>query len=320
MPHHNYQCSALNLKVKIAVLVACSNIPIAFNDRLSPAIRTLFPDSKVAHSARTKATCILNIAVAPHLISVLVMHMTCHAFSLAIDGTNDCELQKMNPITVRIYDISVSKVVTHFLEMCTTTSATAKAIFNAMDHKLVSLLDEGNPWLRCTSFGVDNTSVNIGSRNSLKTRIKIKNPSVHISGCNCHILHNAAQKASEMFVDGTNFDVEELVIDRYYWFDKSTKRKNELQSFCTFCDISYKSLVKHITTRWLSLEIAIDRALKQLPGFLCQMIAHKYNLSDSKQLWKILWQKCTCYFTKLPCQLSHMQINSFSVRNPCFTY
>ena len=123
-----------------------------------------------------------------------------------------------------------------------------------MDHKL---LEEDNPWLRCTSIGVDNTSVNIGSHNSLKTRIKIKNPSVHISGCNCHILHNAAQKASEMFVDGTNFDVEELVIDLYYWFDKSTKRKNELQSFCIFCDISYKSLVKHITTRWLSLEIQL---------------------------------------------------------------
>ena len=46
-------------------------------------------DSKVAsvyHSARTKATSILNIAVAPHLISVLVKHMKCHAFSLAIDG------------------------------------------------------------------------------------------------------------------------------------------------------------------------------------------------------------------------------------------
>ena len=93
--------------------------------------------------------------------------MKCHAFSLAIDGTNDCELQKMNPITVRIYDNSVSKVVTHFFDMCTST--TAEAIFNAMNHKLVSLLDEDNPWLRCTSFGVDNTSVNIGSRNSLKT-------------------------------------------------------------------------------------------------------------------------------------------------------
>ena len=113
---------------------------------------------------RTKATSILNIAVAP---LNLVKHMKCHAFSLAIDGTNDWELQKMNPITVRIYNNSVSKVVTHFLDMCTTTSATAEAIFNVMDLKLVSLLDEDTPWLRCTSFGVDNTCVNIGSRNSL---------------------------------------------------------------------------------------------------------------------------------------------------------
>ena len=64
--------------------------------------------------------------------------------------------------------------MTHFLDMSTTTSATAEAIFNVMDHKLVSLLDEDNPWLRCTSFGEDNTSVNIGSRNSLKTLIKLR--------------------------------------------------------------------------------------------------------------------------------------------------
>ena len=35
------------------------------------------------------------------------------------------------------------------------------------------------------------------------------------------------QKASEMLVDGMKFDVEELVIDLYYWY-KSTKHKNEL--------------------------------------------------------------------------------------------
>ena len=40
----------------------------------------------------------------------------------------------------------------------------------------------------------DNTSVNVGSCNSLKTRIKVKNPSVHISGCNYHILHMQLNK------------------------------------------------------------------------------------------------------------------------------
>ena len=46
----------------------------------------------------------------------------------------------MNPITVQIYGNSVSKVVTHFFDMYTTTSATAEAIFNVMDHKLVSFI------------------------------------------------------------------------------------------------------------------------------------------------------------------------------------
>ena len=36
----------------------------------------------------------------------------------------------MNPITVQIYGNSVSNVVTHFLDMYTTTSATAEAIFS----------------------------------------------------------------------------------------------------------------------------------------------------------------------------------------------
>ena len=46
-------------------------------------------------------------------------------------------------------------------------------------------------------------------------------------------------------------------------FNKSTKRKNGLQSYCTFCDQDYRAIVKHVTSRWLSLEHAVERILKQ---------------------------------------------------------
>lgn len=55
----------------MAVLTASCNIPLAYHDRLSPNIRAVFPDSKIAsgyRSTSTKATCILNLAVAPVLI------------------------------------------------------------------------------------------------------------------------------------------------------------------------------------------------------------------------------------------------------------
>lgn len=61
----------------------------------------------------------------------------------------------------------------------------------------------------------------------------------------------------------SKFDVEEMVIDLYYWFDKSTKRKANLVEYCNFCDTSYRDIVKHVNTRWLSLEKAVSRVLQQ---------------------------------------------------------
>ena len=54
-------------------------------------------------------------------------------------------------------------------------------------------------WDNCVGVSVDNTSVNLGKRNSIFTRVKEKNPAVYFMGCPCHILHNVCMKASEEF-------------------------------------------------------------------------------------------------------------------------
>ena len=64
------------------------------------------------------------------------------------------------------------------------------------------------------------------------------------------------------FSETTGFDVEDLVIDIASWFDKSTKQKAGLLEFCAFCDTTYKKIVSHVSTRWLSLEKAINRILE----------------------------------------------------------
>ena len=83
------------------MLTASYNIPLAFNDHLSPMLRSVFPDSAIAtkyHSAATKATCMLNLAVAPTLKMALVDIMKLNPFSIAVDGSNDVGLSKMNPL------------------------------------------------------------------------------------------------------------------------------------------------------------------------------------------------------------------------------
>ena len=183
-------------------------------------------------------------------------------FSLAVDGSNDSGIEKLNPLTVRIYDANRRQVVTCLLDMCTTSGrdcGTAQSIFTKID----SVLDKHEvKWNHCVAFGVDNTSVNLGIRNSIMTRVQAKHPSCYFMGCPCHLIHNIASRASDGFQKEVKFDVEDVCVDVYYWFDKSTKRKGTFREFCSFCDTEYREVVRYVSVRWLSLETSVHRILQ----------------------------------------------------------
>ncbi len=111
-------------EVKVANSMVQHNIPLAFADHLSPLMRTIFTDSEICKaysSASTKTTYMINGALAPHFKSILVDAMRSGAYSIAVDGSNDTGLEKVNPMTVCIDDLNCGKIVTRFLDMCTTT-------------------------------------------------------------------------------------------------------------------------------------------------------------------------------------------------------
>ncbi|KAK1902456.1 Histone acetyltransferase mst2 [Dissostichus eleginoides] len=103
---------------KVAVAMVQHNVPFAVADHFSPLYKECFRDSPTAQgfkSASTKTTCIINEAVAPHFRKELVMKMRENPFTLFTDGSNDTGLEKMNPLTVRIFD--TNKVVHRFLDV-----------------------------------------------------------------------------------------------------------------------------------------------------------------------------------------------------------
>ena len=86
-------------------------------------MKDIFPDSEIARnfaSASTKTTCMINGSLAPYFKVALVDTMKSSPFAFAIDGSNDTGLQKMNPITVRLFDKSQGMIITRFLDMCIT--------------------------------------------------------------------------------------------------------------------------------------------------------------------------------------------------------
>ena len=188
--------------------------------------------------------------------------MKTNPFSLLIAGSSDTGLEKLNPLKVRIFDMKRSQISTHLLDMCTTSGrecGTAVAIFSKIDFVLNKY---DIPWCNCIGFGVDNTSVNVGICHSIMTHVQQKNAACYFMGCPCHLVHNIAGHASEALQKSTGFDFEDLCVDVFYWFDKSTKHKGILREFCTLCDSDYCEVVRYVSVQWLSLERAVYRILQ----------------------------------------------------------
>jgi hypothetical protein len=243
------------------------NLPIATADHLGHLFKNIFPDSKIASSyscAKTKTFAILNEALAPDCHNYIVEHCKTHAYSVGHDGSNDTGVAKMNPVSIRIFDINRSKVVTdHFFNMCITEGedcCKAFKIFESIE-KCFNM-----PWSNCVSLSVDNTNSMVGRHNSVASRFLEKNPATFITGCPCHLAHIAASHANESFSNYVNLSVEDVCVDCYYWFDKSTKRKGKLTEYFEFCNQEYQSVLKHLSVRWLSLERCMERVLKKLPS------------------------------------------------------
>ena len=164
--------------------------------------------------------------------------------------------------------------------MCITSGehgAKAACIFDAVDEKFT---DDSMPWLNSVSLSVDNTNAMIGRHNSVASRCIDKNPNIFISGCPCHLAHIAATEANDAFSDAVGINVEDILIGIYYWFDKSSKRKGKLAEYFDFCDQDYQQVLKHVSTRWLSLERCIDRALKKLPSLKSYFLSE--NFADGR--------------------------------------
>ena len=214
------------------------------------------PDSEIVknyYCIQTKMECILNYALAPHL-NELVTAMKQQPYSLSVDAYNDTGLSKMNPVTVWIFDVSWKTVSQKFLDLCLTKRVDAsksKEIFDAIQNTLERYKI---PWIIVLLLVWIIPTV-ILELNTPSNQVVDVNPTVYFVRCPCHIIHNAAQKATEAFREMCGVDIEDCCVYYNYWFDKITKWKERLQQYSTFCDTA-------LNVRWLSLQNAVERTLQ----------------------------------------------------------
>ena len=140
-------------------------------------------------------------------------------------------------------------------------ASTGENIFKLIDSELEK---RDISWDNCMSFGADNAMVMQGLKEGTAGYINKKNSAVYVLGCPCHLIHLAAEKAAAQLP----VPIEELLVDVFFYLDKSSKRKQGLKEFQDLCGVEMRKIVKHVSTRWLSLEKCIGRLLQQWPALL----------------------------------------------------
>ena len=112
-------------------------------------------------------------------------------------------------------------------------------------------------------YASDSASVMVGVRNSVLSRVRSKQPKIFSLGCLCHLAALCAAAALKKLP----VSIDELLIDIFYHFKHSSKRYSEFSAIREeFSDIVPLRILKHCTTRWLSLERCVKRLLDQWPA------------------------------------------------------
>lgn len=169
------------------------------------------------------------------------------------DGSTDMDDAKLYPVVVRYLDKSLSRIVCSLLTMVEWKEAsTGDNIFKLLDHELTK---RNIPWSNCVSFSSDNASVMSGMGKGVAGHISRIQSSTYLMGCACHLMNIAAQKAASELP----CLVSDVLIDIYYYLDKSANRKQNLKQFQGLYGTETKKTLQLVNTRWLSLEQCLNR-------------------------------------------------------------
>nr|XP_042899683.1 uncharacterized protein LOC122269650 [Parasteatoda tepidariorum] len=234
------------------------NLPLSCADHIGPLLKKIFPENDLANSYRCGRTKSSNIVgeFATQVTEKLKIILRRQPFSVATDGSNDYD-SKLYPVIVTFFNPESRSVENNLLGLpALNGDSTGVNIGNLV----IDLLKNHEvPITNCISLVSDNAPVMVGKKAGVVTVLRELQPNLISVGCACHLLNLAAEKGSSVLP----LNIDELLVDIYFYFKRSSKRIEKLREFQRLHDTEAKKLLKHVCTRWLSVGKCLDRLLMQ---------------------------------------------------------
>lgn len=241
----------------IAFHTAMHNLSFRSNDCTASLIRNFF-ESKFS-LARTKTAAIITNVIAPFIDRTMKYDIENRHFITIMTDTSNRKNIKLLPVVLRCFN-PVKGVVNY--------KALIKSIPNEQSSTVSSMLMDVihtyNLYQKIIAYSADNTNLNFGGverqgRNNVWRKLQLElNRNVIGNGCNAHIMHNAITAGCEIL----DVDIEAVMVKLYKHFSIFSVRTESFKSLCDEMEESYKPLLNHASTRFLSLDPAVRRLIE----------------------------------------------------------
>ena len=205
--------------------------------------------------------------LAPAVNKPLIKACKEQPFTIICDGGNDNFAKKYFGVIVRLWDDKLGKVITRFLDAPACNIATGKTLFRAL---AVVREARGIPWINVIGFASDSASVMVGKRNSVLSRVIQQQPDVFSLGCICHLAALCAAAALKKLP----LSIDDLLIDFSKVLDD-------------FDGIAPVKVLKHCSTKWLSLERALKRLLLLWPALYAYFDSEVDKSTDKARVKRV---------------------------------
>lgn len=255
---HTYECAAAEAALSLFVINHCS---IRSVDHLSDLTRRFFKGADHASLLRlhrTKCSGLIRNILFQHFKSELQSDIDSGHFSLLIDESTDISVIKLLAVCIVYYSKQQHTIVSTFLGIVELEQGNADCIVSAIKSLLS---DYGLDIKQMRGVGTDNASVMVGINNGVYQKLKQEVSNLVLIPCVCHSVQLAVSSAAEMLPRNVEF----LISETYSWFSKSSSRQTTYRVLFQAINDGADPLkiVQQSNTRWLSIEVAVNRILNQ---------------------------------------------------------
>ena len=278
----SYKDESLRAELIWSLKVVSSHYSYASCDNIKDTLHAMFP-GKIPDDfsmSSSKVSYMVSEATGPHFKKIVVDDVlnSQSMYTIHYDETTNAQIQKQLDIKIRFWSVAQGKVQVHHLQSYLMGHATGAQL----SQKLISAIHDNGLTLNCLQMlESDGPNVNKTVWNLVNEQV-LQLPEgnhglIDIGTCNLHIFHNAFAKGLHEFGN----ELSELVIDIHTWFKLSAARREDYQEVQESLGLPKKYFLKHVDSRWLTLQPALQRICEQIKGL------EKYFSEESKKDAKV---------------------------------